>query len=52
MHAFANFVHLISDGMQLNRDLTLMLDNEIEKYPAECVCTLPISGTLAYLLLL
>ncbi|KAI1784128.1 hypothetical protein LXA43DRAFT_1101726 [Ganoderma leucocontextum] len=35
IHAFANFAHLILDGIQLDKDLSLSPDNEIEKYSTE-----------------
>ncbi|PIL33183.1 hypothetical protein GSI_04633 [Ganoderma sinense ZZ0214-1] len=35
IHAFANFPQLITNGIQLDKDLALLPDNEIEKFPLE-----------------
>nr|VWO98455.1 Cation transport ATPase [Ganoderma boninense] len=35
IHAFANFPQLITNGIQMDKDLALLPDSEIEKFPLE-----------------
>ena len=49
IHTFVNIGQLITSGMQLDKDLSLLSANEIEKYPAQYVCLFLRAVSVAYL---